>query len=380
MKQAPKAWNDALDRYLKIIGFQPTVSDACVYVGKWEEIVVYILIYVDDMLIAAPTRTILSRVKTKIHERFPITDNGPLSFWLNMHFYRDRSRRTTAIHQEPKIAKLVNDERYSPADRLKVTKPCKIPASPDKILTKAMCPTDSNEIAKMALNPYKSILGQLLYIAITARPDISTAVSACDRYSNNPGQEHWNAVLQIVAYLNGTRKLRLILGGCKKLELSANLKLSAASDSDWAGDKDKRTSRTGYVIYMGTAAVVWCSKLQKSVALSSAEAEYVALTATARDVIWCRALLEEMGFPMKEASIIHEDNDSAAKIAQSYKKHPGVKHIEIRHHFIRDRVLEVKDISIERLATYDMVADLLTKQLPFPAFKRHRDALGLDFA
>ena len=117
LKQAPKAWNDALDKYLKSIGFQPTVSDACVYVGKWEGIVVYILIYVDDMLIAAPTRDILSRVKAKIHERFPITDNGPLSFWLNMHFNRDRRQRTIAIHQEPKIVKLVNDQRYSPVDK-----------------------------------------------------------------------------------------------------------------------------------------------------------------------------------------------------------------------------------------------------------------------
>jgi hypothetical protein len=130
---------------------------------------------------------------------------------------------------------------------------------------------------------------------------------------------------------------------------------------------------------MGTAAVVWCSKLQKSVALSSTEAEYIALTATARDLIWCRALLEEMGFPMTEASVILEDNYSASKIAQSYKKHPGVKHIEIRQHFIRDRVLEVKDIAIERLSTFNMVADLLTKQLPFPAFARHREALGLSF-
>ena len=121
-------------------------------------------------------------------------------------------------------------------------------------------------------------------------------------------------------------------------------------------------------------------KLQKSVALFSTEAEYVALTATARDLIWCRALLQEMGFPMSEGSIIHEDNDSAAKIAQSYKKHPGVKHIKIRQHFIRDRVLEVKDITIERLSTHDMVADLLTKQLPYLDFKRHRDAIGLTFA
>jgi hypothetical protein len=83
---------------------------------------------------------------------------------------------------------------------------------------------------------------------------------------------------------------------------------------------------------------------------------------------------------MNYASIIHEDNDSAAKIAQSYKKHLGVKHIQIRHHFIRDRILEVKDITIERLSNFDIVADLLTKQLPYPAFKLHRDALGLAFA
>ena len=380
LKQAPKAWNDALDKYLKSIRFEPLVSDACVYVGKWEGVTVYILIYVDDMLIAASNRVIMAKVKAKIHSKFPITDNGPLTFWLNMHFIRDRQKRTIAIHQEPKIAKLIGDERYTPMDRMKVTKPCKIPASPDKMLTKDMCPTDPEETARMALVPYKSVVGQLLYISITARPDISTAVSACGRYSHNPGQQHWDAVLQIVAYLNGTRKLRLILGGCKKMELSANLKLSAASDSDWAGDKDRRCSRTGYVIYMGTAAVVWCSKLQKSVALSSTEAEYIALTATARDLIWCRTLLEEMGFAMKEASVIHEDNDSASKIAQSYKKHPGVKHIEIRQHFIRDRVMEVKDISIERLSTYNMVADLLTKQLAFPAFARHRAALGLAFA
>lgn len=109
--------------------------------------------------------------------------------------------------------------------------------SPDTILTKEMCPTDSEEIARMAMVPYKSVLGQLLYISITARPDISTAVSSCGRYSHNPGQKRWNAVLRIVAYLGGTRKLRLILGGCKKMELSANLKLSAASDSDWAVTK-----------------------------------------------------------------------------------------------------------------------------------------------
>jgi hypothetical protein len=334
---------------------------------------------VDDILIAAPNRVIMGNVKSKIHSKFPITDNGPLTFWLNMHFIRNRATRTIAIHQEPKIAKLLSDARYTPEDRIALTKQCKIPASPDKMLTKAMCPTEESETKRMQQYPYKSILGQLLYIAITARPDIATAVSSCGRYSHNPGQEHWNALLQIVRYLSGTRKLRLILGGCRKMEVSANFKLSGASDADWAGEQDRRSSRTGYVIFMGHAAVVWCSKLQKSIALSSTEAEYIALTANARDMIWCRTLLAEMGFAMKEPSIIFEDNNSTTSIATSYKQHPGIKHIEIKEHFIRDRILNVKDIVLERKASADMVADLLTKQLPFPAFQRHRSSLGLSY-
>ena len=188
-------------------------------------------------------------------------------------------------------------------------------------------------------------------------------------------KEHWDALLQIVRYLNGTRKLRLILEGCKKLEESANFRLSESSDADWAGDLDKRSSQTGSVIFMGTACVLWRSMLQKSIALSSTEAEYIALTATARDMIWCRTLLAEMGFAMKEASIKFEDNDSTTSIASSYKQHPGTKHIEIKEHFIRDRILEVKDIALDRKASAEMVADLITKQLPFPAFQRHTSTL-----
>jgi hypothetical protein len=379
LKQSPRAWNEALDTYLKSMGFIPTSSERCIYIGRWQTTTCYILVYVDDMLIAAPNRKIMANIKAKIHSKFPITDNGPLSFWLNMHFIRNRATKTISIHQEPKIAKLLSDDRFTPEDRLKLTRLSKIPASPDKMLSKAMCPTTDEEKKRMEQYPYKSILGQVLYIAITARPDIATAVSSCGRYSQNPGQEHWDALLQIVRYLNGTRKLRLVLGGCKKIEVSANFKLSGSSDADWAGDLDKRSSRTGSVIFMGTACVLWRSMLQKSIALSSTEAEYIALTATARDMIWCRTLLAEMGFPMKEASIIFEDNDSTTSIASSYKQHPGIKHIEIKEHFIRDRILEVKDIALERKASAEMVADLLTKQLPFPAFQRHRSTLGLSY-
>ena len=208
-------------------------------------------------------------------------------------------------------------------------------------------------------------------IAITARPDIATAVSVCGKFADNPGKEHWQALLQIVKYLQGTRTMRLKLGNAKQISLSA------CADADWAGDIDGRNSRTGYTISIGNSVIAWSSKLQTSVAQSSIEAEYVALTECARTVIWCRTLLEEMGFPQHKPSVIAQDNRNTMTIATSYKQHPGIKHIDTKHHFIRDRVLNIKDIELAKRPTQEMEADLLTKPLPYPAFSKLRNKLGL---
>jgi len=371
LKQSPYAWNKELDTYLQSLGFKPTESERCIYVGKWDDTTIYLLVYVDDIIVGASNRILMASVKSKINERFPIEDNGPLTFYLNIHFSRNWKEHTISIHQEPKIAKVINDARYTAEDRLKLVKSCKIPASSDITLSKKMCPTDPVEIEKASQYPYKSILGQLLYISITARPDIATAVSACGRFAQNPGQQHWDALLQIVRYLQGTRKLRLKLGGATKISLTA------CADADWAGDIDERNSRTGYTISMDNSLITWSSKLQQSVAQSSTEAEYVALTDCARTLIWCRTLLAEMGFAQRQASVIEQDNNNTINIANSYKQHPGIKHIDIRHHFIRDRIINLQDIVLQKKPTQEMKADLLTKQLPFPAFARHREMLGL---
>jgi hypothetical protein len=151
----------------------------------------------------------------------------------------------------------------------------------------------------------------------------------------------------------------------------------AYADADWGKDLDTRRSRTGYVIYMLNSAIIWSSKLQSSTALSSTEAEYIALATCARITVWLRTLLSELGFPQSDPTGIFEDNKSTINIAESLKSHPAVKHIDIRHHWIRERVLQIKDIKLIKEATQNMVADLFTKQLPYPAFKRQRDRIGL---
>lgn len=369
LKQAPFVWNKELDTYLRLIGFRPLESDRCVYVGEFEGATCYLLVYVDDILIATPNRAIMAKLKTKINDKFPIEDSGPLNFFLNINFTRDRPKRTISMHVASKIDNLL--------ESLDMTEciAAKLPADPNEMLTKAMCPTDPAVTSEMAALPFKSVLGKLLHIALTCRPDIMPAVSAAGRYAHNPGPQHWQALLRIARYLKGTRSFVLDLGGIvDSITLNA---VFGYSDSDWAGDLDQRRSRTGICIFFGACLIMWASKLQASVALSTCEAEYVALTMTAQDIIWVRAFLSEMGFTQECPTTIFGDNKSSIICAESPKQLSGLRHIDLRDHFIRQRVLEVKDVKLARKATADMTADLFTKQLPYQPFIKHRTTCGL---
>ena len=370
LKQAPMEWNNQLNSHLIVLGFKPTVSDPCVYVREADAS--YILVYVDDMIIACKTRLNMQAIKTAIMNKFPCTDKGPISVFLNMHIKRNRNDRTISISQPVKIDNVLNDSKLSKDDRKRISTPSKVPALPDVMLTKEMCPTDDGAINAMKAIPYKSILGQLLFIAITARPDLATAVSACGKFAHNPGRQHWEAILQILKYLQGTRLMTLTLGG--KLP---SFTLTAYCDADWAGDKDARKSRTGYVLMINKSPVIWSSKLQQSVALSSTEAEYISTCSGATAIIWTRQLLEELGHRQGEPTTIYQDNKACINIALSRKQQPGIKHIAIRHFFLRERVA-TGDVILVQVSTLDMVADIFTKQLAFPAFAKHRKALCLQ--
>ena len=142
-------------------------------------------------------------------------------------------------------------------------------------------------------------------------------------------------------------------------------------------DQDTGRSRSGHVIFLGKGPVIWSSKLQDTVALSSAEAEYLALSAAAKDVLWARSLAGELGFVQHDATRVMQDNKSTIAMATLNKQHKGIKHINIRHHFIRDYIAHHQKITLLKIPTGEMVADLLTKALAYPAFARHRAGLGL---
>jgi hypothetical protein len=148
------------------------------------------------------------------------------------------------------------------------------------------------------------------------------------------------------------------------------------TDSDWAQDPDSRRSVSGYVFNVAGGAVSWASKWQPTVALFTTEAEYMVASNTTKEAIWLRVLLEDLGFPQVSATTLHADNLGCIALTNGTITHSCAKHIDILHHFIRERVAN-SEIDLQYVSTKGMLADILTKQLPREAFERYRKALGV---
>ena len=310
LKQAPYAWNKEISDYLISNGFKQLISDRCIFVGKVDGQIVYVLLYVDDAILGCKSRETMVKIKSIIHSKFKIKDKGPLKFFLNMHFTRNRNNRTIQIHQWSKIERLIKE--FLPNGKLS-----KLPADPNVILSKEMCPSAPEETSAVAKLPFRRLVGVLLHIAITARPDILPSVSAAGKFSHNPGLKHWEALLRVVQYLIGTKDYTFTLGGI--IPNRSQVAFYAYSDSDWAGDVDNRCSRTGMAIYLNQSLIVFSSVLQKSVALNTMEAETNAGCATAQRIVWLRTLAGEMGFVQASASTLFEDNASCITTSSSWK-------------------------------------------------------------
>lgn len=202
--------------------------------------------------------------------------------------------------------------------------------------------------------PYQEAVGCLLYMANATRPDICYATSDVSRFNNAHSEPHWIAVKRILRYLRGTINFKL------QFKKNPNKRLvHAYCDADWGSEIDERKSRSGFVILMAGGAVSWLSKKQSIVALSSTEAEYISLSSTVTELIWIAQLLKEI-IGLKLCASISCDNQSAIDLASSEAYRPRTKHIDIRHHHIRDHIRHGL-IELSYVRTENQVADSLTK-------------------
>jgi len=218
---------------------------------------------------------------------------------------------------------------------------------------------------------YKSIIGSLLYASVGTRPDIAQAVSTLAKFCANPTEAHLTAAKRVLRYLKGTRNVAL------KFEKTGSSSLIGYSDADWAGDIDDRHSTTGIVFTMAGCSISWPSKKQATVALSTTEAEYVALSAAVQEAVWLRKVLSDLNLPMSEPTTLREDNQGAIAMTKNPIAHGRTKHIDIRYHYVKEAV-ENGVISLEYCSTEDMLADILTKPLPKHKFENLRKRIGLS--
>lgn len=362
LKQAGRNWYENLVQWLLSQKFIRSKVDPCLFVRSRNKTNGYLAIscYVDDLDALVEKDSDYQEFLEELKRKYEISDLGDLDWSLGINVHQQNGQ--VKINQE----KYINDmlSKYNMRD----CKEQSVPALESKLTKNDSPENGSINQVEMKKKPYRNLVGSLLYSAIWTRPDITYAVSACSRYLENPGEAHWIAAKRILRYLKGTKSLGI------EFNYSRGLELYGYCDADWASDLDSRRSTTGYVFILAGGSISWKVKVQPTVALSSAEAEYMALSAATQEAIYLRNLMKDLGYELKEATTLFQDNQACISMAKNPTNHQRRKHIDIKYHFINEAI-ENHQIRIVYCKSEDMHADIFTKPLSKTKFQRHRSVI-----
>ncbi len=354
--QAPKAWMETFIKELTKLGCTRSWADPCLLVMKeGEHIVLGVTVYVDDCLIVGRKDKVTYVIK-EIGKLYAIKKLGIAKKYLGCEIERDTKKGSLMLYQKEYIKGIKTSYRIDPRE-------VKTPMISGKL-------SESNE-EEVDLKEYQSLVGTLLYASKSTRPDIANAVRNASQNMVNPKKSHMDQAYRIAQYLiNHTEE------GIKYDE-NNGLEMTAYVDSNFADKMEKRKSVTGFIIMLGGGVIEWKSQCQGTVSLSSTEAEYKALSQCACEVVHLTQILKDFGIEMKEITI-YEDNVGAIKLAENWASTKRTKHIDVRHHYVRELV-ENKMIEIKHISSENQPADMLTKNLSQATFEKHkRFAMNLD--
>ncbi len=355
LKQAPRAWHAKLKEALEALDFKSSDADPALFIKRGNS-PIFLLTYVDDILIISQDPTSVEDTKLKILAAFDARDLGAANCFLGIDIIRDRSKHTITLSQ----GRLTND--LLSKHGMDICKPLSTTLSTSTKLSKAGEPLDTSE------HGYAQLIGSLMYLSVCTRPDIAQAVGALARHMSAPTATHWRAAKGVLRYIAGTADYGIIYG-------RTGPTLEAYCDADYAGDIDTRRSTTGYVFNLCGGAISWSSRLQPTVAASTTEAEYMAAAYAIKEGLWLRSLLTDLSMDIGTITI-NADNQSAIKLLKNPVFSMRSKHIDVIYHFARERVIN-KDIEFKYIATDMMVADSLTKPLVPSKFDFCREAMGI---
>ena len=360
LKDAGRTWYEHLTDGLDAMGFTPTESDPCIFIRGTDIMV----LYVDDCIIISQTKSDADKIYQDLERRkYKLTDEGTLEEYLGLQIkqYNDGSFRVS----QPMLIDRIVDSIPGMND----ARSAKSPSISGAVLTK-----DEYGESRLEHWNYRSVIGMLNYLVNCSHPELSFAVHQCARFCNDPKKCHEQAVKRILRYLIQTTRTRdqgIIFRPDKSKSVDCYVDASFAGEwnTAWSDEPSSVMSRTGYIILYANCPIIWGSKLQTEIALSTTESEYIAFSQALRDVIPLIELLRELSVSIPSDTstpiihcTVHEDNKGCIDLVETPKMRPRTKHIALKYHHFRSFVKD-KTVSVRYCETALQIADIFTKPL-----------------
>jgi len=316
---------------------------------------VYILFYVDDLIVAGESLAGVQMVEASVSASFDVRDMGEVQDFTDMNVMRDRAAKVITLSNPENVSSLLE------AFQMDKSAPNKTLMVSDAKLRK----TGENLLPEG--NRYAEPFGSFLYLSTTTRPDIAFAVGVLSRCMSYPEEDHIRAARGVLRYVRGATRLGVVYGDDKPLQKYV--------DANWTGDNDGHRSTTGFVFTLNGGPISWTNKRQSTVATSTAEAENVADAMETKQALWLRKLLSELGFD-GDAVTMGEDNQACLALVSKPEATGRTKHLDVAYHMVRDYVA-CGEVVLCSVPSAEMPADGMTKPLRAPVLTTFRGVIGV---
>ncbi|OAA34885.1 polyprotein [Cordyceps fumosorosea ARSEF 2679] len=352
LRRSPLLWQKELTKSLQELGFQPVPQEPCIMIKG----AVIVFFFVDDIIWAyKKADAVVAKAAIEgLKSRYQMTLLGEPKWFLGIHILRDRRQRTIWLTQDAYIDKIAHKFAIQLEDK-----------APDTPMSLEELRKSETQASKQSTEKFQQKVGSTLFIAISTRPDIAFAVSRLARHNLNPSEEHHKAANRVIQYLYATRSFGLRLGNRSQQNKTSIETFIGSSDASFADNTEDRKSSQGYVLRLYGGPIAWKASKQTTVTTSSTEAELLAASEAAKEMIAAGRLLQSLQVQLNGPLRLEIDNKQTIRllVEESAKLTTQLRHVDIYQHWLRQEVQNHR-IKVRWVGSKDMVADGMTKALP----------------